>query len=31
MSKKVFLSPSNQYDNVYAYDDTTESVIYNLK
>ena len=26
MSKKVFLSPSNQYDNVYAYGNTTEGV-----
>lgn len=26
MSKKVFLSPSNQYDNHYAYGDTTEGV-----
>ena len=26
MSKKVFLSPSNQYDNRYAYGDTTEGV-----
>lgn len=26
MSKKVFLSPSNQYDNKYAYGDTTEGV-----
>ena len=26
MSKKVFLSPSNQYDNRYAYGNTTEGV-----
>ena len=26
MAKKVFLSPSNQYDNVYAYGNTTEGV-----
>ena len=26
MSKKVFLSPSNQYNNRYAYGDTTEGV-----
>lgn len=26
MSKRVFLSPSNQYDNVYAYGNTTEGV-----
>ena len=26
MSKKVFLSPSNQYDNHYAYGNTTEAV-----
>ena len=26
MSKKVFLSPSNQYDNAYAYGNTTEGV-----
>lgn len=26
MSKKVFLSPSNQYNNVYAYGNTTEGV-----
>ncbi len=26
MSKKVFLSPSNQYDNQYAYGNTTEGV-----
>lgn len=26
MSKKVFISPSNQYDNVYAYGNTTEGV-----
>lgn len=26
MSKKVFLSPSNQYDNAYAYGSTTEGV-----
>ena len=26
MSKIVFLSPSNQYDNVYAYGNTTEGV-----
>ena len=26
MSKKVFLSPSNQYDNHYAYGNTTEGV-----
>ena len=26
MPKKVFLSPSNQYDNAYAYGNTTEGV-----
>ena len=26
MAKRVFLSPSNQYDNVYAYGNTTEGV-----